>query len=802
VAAAIAALGCAPEPPRDAGSRDAPGALLSTLAVDRAPYLHLEANSEQRQPVYFGARPRDIVLGLPPPPSGVRPLGGPAIPRRLAALGEAQIAEVAGAARARAASWPRARVEIEMWPVRDDDGRLTWALARYRAPGGSWGWIDAAWIPPRGGDDLGPMLPIARDARRRDDARAVFDDPLSFDSLYQKPVFGDCVWTRGDGGTAIAAWLPLARAKAVRDAIANGSYAGDSCRVIGQVARWNGAPFALVVGYEPERRGVTWPAGLVWVDDDAAAGALPDAEDARIASWPEGFDARYRADVLALDGEAEAVFPKSGARVRFTRKESADPANQLERVADYLEERYAALGIATRRDRFSWRGVAQSNVIAKIPGVKPGAGERPVILADHVDTAFAEAELAARHRRVAAPGADDNATGTAALLRAAEVLRDRAPARDIWLVHLTGEEFPGDDLGARRFVSDLLRSRQDVAGVVLLDMIGYRTDRAEGARLLFQVNAGEGAAAAAIAETALVASRTAAPALVPALRSRFDPRSYLYNTDGLVFSDAGYPVVLLNEHINRLEHLDRPHYHEMTDTAETLDFGYAASIARVAIELTARLAGVPSESVSRAPIAADVIAVPAVRQKTPYSCGDAATLGVLRFWKAAEFDAVDESALYAPLGTTPDDGTDPAPIARTIDAVRGLSAEYRQKTAKTDVAIADVERAIDRGEPPIVDIQAWRDPKDGAPAPWSDDWDDGHYVVAIGYDDARLYFMDPSEDSGYGYIEKREFATRWHDVEGKANTHVDHMTIFVRPRASPSPSPAPPRRRVTAVRMP
>ena len=39
-------------------------------------------------------------------------------------------------------------------------------------------------------------------------------------------------------------------------------------------------------------------------------------------------------------------------------------------------------------------------------------------------------------------------------------------------MHLTGEEFPGDDLGARHFLQTALANKQDFAGLVLADMIG------------------------------------------------------------------------------------------------------------------------------------------------------------------------------------------------------------------------------------------------------------------------------------------------------------------------------------------
>src|SRR5262249_48809061 len=144
---------------------------------------------------------------------------------------------------------------------------------------------------------------------------------------------------------------------------------------------------------------------------------------------------------------------------------------------------------------------------------------------------------------------------------------------DVWLVHLTGEEFPGDDLGARELVRTILAGTsplqpgQRLRGFVLLDMIGTVPSK-EKARPIVQLNAGEGEESLALAGVALSSVAHVAPALTPVFRSRFDPRSYLYNTDGLVFSNAGVPVVFLNEHINYLENYsDREldNYHTTQD---------------------------------------------------------------------------------------------------------------------------------------------------------------------------------------------------------------------------------------------
>jgi hypothetical protein len=182
---------------------------------------------------------------------------------------------------------------------------------------------------------------------------------------------------------------------------------------------------------------------------------------------------------------------------------------------------------------------------------------------------------------------NNNGSATAALLRSAPVLSKMKLERDVLLVHFTGEEFPGDCLGARYFVSTLLQNKQDITGLVLMDMIGWKDPLSGG---VFQVNAGNSKESVELARVAMSAS-SVAPSLDPIFRSRFDKKSYLYNTDGIIFSEAGYPVILLNEHINRFENIDRKHYHETTDTASNMDIEYASGITKVAIETTARLAG-------------------------------------------------------------------------------------------------------------------------------------------------------------------------------------------------------------------
>ncbi|MCX5792895.1 MAG: M28 family peptidase [Elusimicrobia bacterium] len=539
--------------------------LLPYLGKNR-PWLDIAANSEQRQPVYLGRRPREIELGASPQAAG--------LPVPLKTSGEKQAAAVRAALAAKKLIGQDEAVELEGWPARDDDGRLTWAFVWYRrASSPARSWLNVK-LPES--EDLAPFLPRSLNPSSKKNYKELFADVLEYKDLYQKPLFGDAVWLDPKGGIT-AAWLPPEeRAGFAATAVMNNLTA----LVLPQPARLDGLPvsYKIMVNAGP----VSWPADIKWMQP-AASGKPESDSGVKITTWPADFKEAYIKDVMLLAGETQAVFPLSGRQEKFTKKNNIEKDNQLEAVVSYLEERYAKLGIKTRRQEFPWRGAKQANLIAVIPGADHS---RPILMADHIDTAFCEDIFGKGGNRVSDPGADDNMSAAAALLRAAEVLNGKELARDIWLVHLTGEEFPADDLGARYFISELLASRTDIGGLVLLDMIGWRKHGDQ----VFQLSAGESARSLGLAQVALDAARDF-PQLSPALRTRFDKRSYLYNTDGLIFSDAGFPVILFNEHINALENMSRKGYHDTDDTSALLDPDYASVIAKIAITTAARLAG-------------------------------------------------------------------------------------------------------------------------------------------------------------------------------------------------------------------
>lgn len=173
--------------------------------------------------------------------------------------------------------------------------------------------------------------------------------------------------------------------------------------------------------------------------------------------------------------------------------------------------------------------------------------------------------------------------------------------------------------------------------------------------------------------------------------------------------------------------------------------------------------------------------IPDVRQSTGYTCGASALQAVLAYWGTAE----REDRLAARLHSTPEAGTHPLDIVRVAREF-GLTADLRE-----GLELSDLEAALAVGTTVIVDLQAWRDRAD---LPWTETWDDGHYMVLLGMDGENLYFEDPSLLGSRGTISRSEFVDRWHDYEGDppldpTDRKYVRMAIFLR---GSRPAPAAP----------
>jgi predicted double-glycine peptidase len=191
-----------------------------------------------------------------------------------------------------------------------------------------------------------------------------------------------------------------------------------------------------------------------------------------------------------------------------------------------------------------------------------------------------------------------------------------------------------------------------------------------------------------------------------------------------------------------------------------------------ALLLTATISGaspVSAKGLSMSP-SIDLIKVPRLRQATDYTCGVCALQAVLAYWG----EDVREDVLARALKATRKEGT-------RYQALADYSRKQGYKVQiNKDMQEQELEAILKSGLPAICLIQAWAENKSSdrqQKIDYATDWQDGHYVVAVGYDKDNFYFMDPSTTGTYTYISRTDFLERWHDTDGHEKLHQFAMVI-------------------------
>ncbi|MFB0507843.1 MAG: cysteine peptidase family C39 domain-containing protein [Thermodesulfobacteriota bacterium] len=97
--------------------------------------------------------------------------------------------------------------------------------------------------------------------------------------------------------------------------------------------------------------------------------------------------------------------------------------------------------------------------------------------------------------------------------------------------------------------------------------------------------------------------------------------------------------------------------------------------------------------------------------------------------------------------------------------------------AATGVSLEQLKHFVDQGYPVIVLVQAWAE-RYMILEDWKADYDDGHYVVVIGYSGNIVVFEDPSSFRRT-WLTEEEFLARWHDVDAKTDKKLDHFAMVL-----------------------
>jgi predicted double-glycine peptidase len=161
------------------------------------------------------------------------------------------------------------------------------------------------------------------------------------------------------------------------------------------------------------------------------------------------------------------------------------------------------------------------------------------------------------------------------------------------------------------------------------------------------------------------------------------------------------------------------------------------------------------------------VPLPDTRQGEDYSCGASALQAISGYFGVGpeeEEDYVRDLKMDTRVGSHP------------FQIIRAAERYGLRVSEKERMTVNEVKVYLDRGKPVMLMIQAWRDSE--TEKSYAKEWDEGHWVVAIGYDRAGMYFEDPSLAAIRGFIPYTELEERWHDT-GPKNKRIEHYGLAV-----------------------
>lgn len=158
---------------------------------------------------------------------------------------------------------------------------------------------------------------------------------------------------------------------------------------------------------------------------------------------------------------------------------------------------------------------------------------------------------------------------------------------------------------------------------------------------------------------------------------------------------------------------------------------------------------------------------PLVRQEKNYTCGCACVNALLEFYGEETYSEADMCEL---IDATTQYGTSYKSIASFFKK-EGYHVFHKQ-----NLTIEDLKRFLDHEHPVLVCLQAWSEQKD---VDYTDKWNSGHYLIAVGYNSSSLIFMDPSLKDTLGYLPIEGFESRWHDTDGAEDEELIHFGMVI-----------------------
>lgn len=255
-----------------------------------------------------------------------------------------------------------------------------------------------------------------------------------------------------------------------------------------------------------------------------------------------------------------------------------DKPKTIQATVGYIQGQWAEMGFAVQHETYDALGCEATNLIVERLGTQ--RLDEIVLLGAHYDTVFST------------PGADDNASAVAVLVEVSRILKHHDPKRTIRFVAFACEEPPYfnlDAMGSQHHARQARRRDERIVGMLCLEMVGYYRDEVGSQKIppaiprwihRFLPNKGNFLAAVGNLSSwklcwkfrrGFKAGAREMPLFSICLPERINE---IRLSDNSSFWDQGYPALMLTD----TSFLRNPHYHQASDTPDTLDYRRMAQV--------------------------------------------------------------------------------------------------------------------------------------------------------------------------------------------------------------------------------
>lgn len=243
----------------------------------------------------------------------------------------------------------------------------------------------------------------------------------------------------------------------------------------------------------------------------------------------------------------------------------------LSAAADYLENRLRDSGYNVEHDAFEVPASEGARRVYNLTAELRGAisAQEIVVVGAHYDSA------------VGTPGANDNASGTAAVLELARAFTGQRPGRTLRFVLFTNEEPPyyhHGSMGSLVYAKRCRARNDNIVAMLSLETIGYFSDATNSQKYPFPINLVYPSTGNFLGFVGNIGSANLVRSAILPFRRYGQIPSQGVAAPGFItgidwsdhwsFWQQGYPGIMVTD----TAVFRYPHYHEATDTPDKLDY--------------------------------------------------------------------------------------------------------------------------------------------------------------------------------------------------------------------------------------